>query len=110
MQSPIAPASDAIFNAIVYTNGQLVSSPHTTQEWGRLRAHTESLRGAAQRMMPLAPRSNAAVWIRESAALDNASVAAMEAIDKRSVEGVLDAGGKIYATCTTCHEAYVSPD
>jgi hypothetical protein len=110
MRSPIAPASDAIFNAVIYTNGQLVSSPQTDEQWNRLRAHAESLRTAAEQMTSLAPESNGAVWIRESAALANAATAAGAAADHRSLDGVLDAGGNIYATCTACHAAYMPKD
>ena len=110
MRFPIAPASDAIFNSVIYTNGQLASSPQTDEQWHRLRAHAEALRAAADQMVPLAPEPNRAVWVRESAALASAAAAAAAASDARSLDGVLDAGGKIYATCTACHAAYVARD
>jgi hypothetical protein len=107
MQTPIAPASDAIFNAIVYTNGQLVSAPQTDEQWNRLRAQAESLRGAAATTKALAPDEDAGEWLRQSDALDSASAAALRAIEAKSVDGLLDAGGNIYATCAACHSIYI---
>ena len=108
MQTPVAPASDAIFNAIVYTNGQLVSSPQSDEQWTRLRMHAESLRTAAAAMKALAPKQSAEVWLRQSDALAAAAAAAVASIDAKSLEGVLDAGGKIYDTCGACHAAYIT--
>ena len=107
MQSPIAPASDAIFNAVVYTNGALASSPQTDEQWARLRTHAQSLQDAGGRLLTMAPRENAEQWEKQSVALVAASGEALKAIDGRSLDGVLDAGGKIYFTCTSCHGAYM---
>lgn len=108
MRDPVAPASDAIFNAVIYTNGQLAASPQTDEQWGRLRTHAESLQSAGGRLMAFAPPDRQAEWQRQSMALIQASADARSAIDNRSLEGVLDAGGKIYATCTGCHAAYMA--
>lgn len=107
MQAPVAPASDAIFNAVIYTNGQLASSPQTDAEWDRLKQHARNLTAAAGTLKALAPPGDPAQWIRESSALEAASSAVVEAIDERSLEGVIDGGGRMYDTCTACHAAYV---
>ena len=106
MQFPIAPASDAIFNAVVYTNGELAAAPRTAGEWARLRAQADALRTAAQRLADLAPADNPGEWRRQADALARASADAARAVDEESLAGVLDAGGNIYSTCTTCHAAY----
>jgi hypothetical protein len=107
MRDPVAPASDALFNAVIYTNGQLAASPQTDEQWGRLRTHAESLQSAGGRMMAFAPPDRQEAWQRQAMALIQASAEARTAIDNRSLEGVLDTGGKIYATCTGCHAAYM---
>lgn len=107
MQSPIAPASDAIFNAVVYTNGALASAPQTDEQWARLRAHAQSLQEAGGRLLTLAPAENGEQWERQAVALVSSSGEALKAIEAKSVDGVLDAGGKIYFTCTSCHGAYM---
>jgi len=107
MQSPVTPASDAIFNAVIYTNGQLVASPQTDGQWDRLRAQAQSLRASAERMKTLAPAPDAQPWLKQSDALAAASTETMKAIDARSLQGVIDGGGKIYDTCAACHAAYI---
>jgi hypothetical protein len=39
MDAIIIPSSQAIFDAVVYSNGQLVSSPQTDDDWFNLRIH-----------------------------------------------------------------------
>lgn len=107
MQAPIAPASDALFNAVIYTNGQLATAPRTDGEWARLRTHAQSLQEAGGRLLTLAPDENGEQWERQSVALVAASGEALKAIEAKSLDGVLDAGGKIYFTCTSCHGAYM---
>ena len=107
MRSPIAPASDALFNAVVYTNGQLASAPQTDEQWGRLRAHAESLQAAGATLMRLAPPERQDEWQRQSVALIQASAEAVKATDARSLDAVLEAGGRLYSTCTGCHTPYM---
>ena len=107
MRTPIAPASDALFNAVIYTNGQLAAAPRTDEQWERLRAHAESLQAAGATLMTLASPDQQDEWQRQSVALIQASTEAVRAADARSLDAVLDAGGKIYSTCTGCHAAYM---
>jgi len=107
MESPIAPASDAIFGAVIYTNGQLATAPRTDAEWDRLEQHAQSLVAAGASLKALAPTDDPAQWVRQSDALASASADALRAVKNRSLDGVLDAGSKIYDTCTLCHAAYV---
>lgn len=106
MQTPIAPASDALFNAVVYTNGELASAPRTDAQWARLRAQAESLMAAGDALAALAPGENPDEWRRHSAALAESATQAARAIDGKSVDGLLEAGSRIYESCTGCHAAY----
>jgi hypothetical protein len=106
MQSPIAPASDALFNAVVYTNGELASAPRTDAQWARLREHAESLITVSESLAAVAPVDNPDDWRRQAAALGAASKDAGRAIDGKDLDGLLEAGSRIYATCTGCHAAY----
>lgn len=108
MQTPIVPASDALFGAVIYTNGQLAASPASDEAWNDLHQHARNLITAAATLKPLAPPgSDATQWQQQSDALAAAAAAAARAIEQRSLAGVLDAGSNIYSTCTTCHAAYV---
>ncbi len=110
MESPIVPASDAIFGAVIYTNGQLASSPRTDADWDRLRQHAGNLVAAAGDLKALAPSDDPAQWIRQSDAMGAASSAALAAMDGRSLDGVLEAGSRLYDSCTACHATYVKED
>lgn len=106
MRTPIAPASDAIFNAVAYTNGRLVAAPQDDAAWAKLQAHGVSLAQAADALVGLAPEDGAA-WFRESAALKDAALEVERGAQRKDVERILAAGGSVYATCTGCHAVYV---
>lgn len=107
MQTPIAPASDALFNAVIYTNGQLVAAPRTGAEWQRLGARVTELAAVAPRLKALAPGDRGEVWATQSDAYAKATSAAAAAIGARNLDGVLSAGGKLYDSCTACHAEYM---
>ena len=107
MQDRLAPASDAVFNAVIYTNGALAASPQTPEAWQQLRTQTTQLIDAATEIRRLAPSADAEVWLVQSDALATSAREAEAAIDSRSLQAVLDAGSRIYATCQTCHAKYV---
>ena len=106
MKSPIAPASDAIFNAVAYTNGQLVAAPSNEAAWTRLREQAQSLSASADRLTTLAPEDGTE-WLKQSAALKTSALQIERAVDQRDLEGFLTAGGNVYAACTNCHAAYI---
>jgi hypothetical protein len=107
MKEPIAPASDAIFNAVAYTNGRLVAAPQSDADWSRLRLHAESLARAADALSPLAPDDAGPEWRKQSAALNAAAQDVMRGIEQKDLEQILSAGSSLYATCTGCHAVYV---
>jgi hypothetical protein len=107
MQDPVAPASDALFNAVIYTNGQLAASPQTDAAWARLAQHTAALVSAATTLKTLAPAEMPDEWLRQAEVMRAASATAQRAVDDRSLQGILDAGSQLYASCTACHAAYV---
>ena len=108
MESTVVPASDALFNAVIYTNGRLASSPQTDADWDRLRGHAARLSTAAVTLRGLAPAGNPDEWLAQADALGAASSATIEAIDRRNLEGVLEAGSRLYDSCTACHATYVT--
>jgi mono/diheme cytochrome c family protein len=107
MQDPIAPAADALFNAVVYTNGELVAAPRSDADWSRLDDRVRALASAALPLKALAPAAGSDVWMKQADLYAQAVDEARTAIAGRSVDGVLAAGGKLYASCAACHEAYM---
>lgn len=106
MESPIVPASDAIFGAVIYANSQLVAAPRTPADWARLQQHARSLHQAAQQLTTLAPSANPAPWREQSGLLAKAAMAALTAVESRNLDGVLESGSRIYDTCAACHAVY----
>ena len=107
MHDPIAPASDALFNAVVYTNGELVAAPRTEADWSRLDDRARALASAALPLRALAPATNNDVWMKQADLYAQAVAEARTAVARRDVDEVLAAGGKLYASCAGCHDAYV---
>ena len=69
MEAPIVPASDAIFGAVIYTNGQLATAPSSDSEWDRLRQHARRMIAASAELMTLAPQNDPGEWRRQTDAL-----------------------------------------
>jgi cytochrome c556 len=107
MEAPIVPASDAIFGAVIYTNGQLVTSPEDEADWERLRQHAQRLAAAASELVRLAPARDPGEWVRQSETMARATAEALEAMQARNLDGVLQSGSRLYETCTACHAAYI---
>lgn len=102
------PSSDAIFGAVVYTNGVLAQSPKTDADWARLASHADALVTAAGTIERLAPADNPGAWTTQAAAMGDAARQAGRAIEARDLERVLEAGSRIYDACTRCHATYTS--
>jgi len=109
MEQPIASASDAIFNAVIYTNGNLAASPTSDGDWDKLAQQARELQEAAVTLAQLAPRDNPGLWTRQANAMGEASAQVGSAVESRSLNGVLEAGSRLYGTCTSCHAVY-APD
>jgi cytochrome c556 len=108
MKSPITPASDAIFNAVAYTNGRLVAAPQDDAAWSRLREQAQSLNQSADRLITLAPARDKTEWVKQSAALKASASDVERAVEHRDLDQILAAGGNVYSTCTNCHAAYIA--
>jgi hypothetical protein len=110
MQAPIAPASDALFNAVIYTNGELVEAPGTAADWTRLLGRAHTLAESARTLESLAPAERRQPWVDASRALATAATDAAEAIGRRDPDDLLSSGSALYQACTTCHAAYIGRD
>ncbi len=113
MQAPIAPSSDALFNAVVYTNGQPVAQPVTDAQWGALVSHARNLATAARQVGEAAPAADGegrADWTRWAVEMAAASEAATRAAEARDVNALLESGGRLYATCAGCHKRFLPED
>ena len=107
MDAIVIPSSQAIFDAVVYDNGQLVAAPESDDDWFNLRIHAMGVAEAGNLLM-MAPRAkDSAEWMTMAAALNDAALAVAKAAEAKDVDALLQTGGEMYNACTTCHEKYI---
>jgi hypothetical protein len=107
MDAIIIPSSQAIFDAVVYSNGELTAAPETDEDWANLRIHALGVAEAANLLM-LPPRAkDTGDWMKMSTALNESAVTVAKAAEARDLDGLLKTGGEMYNACTQCHEKYI---
>ena len=107
MDAIIIPSSQAIFDAVVYSNGELTAAPETDEDWANLRIHALGVAEAANLLM-LPPRArDNGDWMKMSTALNESAVTVAKAAEAKDLDGLLKTGGEMYNACTQCHEKYI---
>jgi hypothetical protein len=107
MDAIVIPSSQAIFDAVVYSNGELVSSPQTDDDWFNLRIHALGVAEAGNLLM-MSPRAkDGGDWMKMSRDLNDQAMVVADAAQKKDMDLFLKAGGAMYNSCTTCHEKYI---
>ena len=110
MDSIIIPSSQVIFDAVVYENGELASSPKTDDEWFSLQMQAYAVAEAGNLLlMPPRAKDNAD-WAAFSRALTDAAVEVTKAAEAKDIERMLSTGSDLYRTCVNCHEKYLPDD
>jgi hypothetical protein len=107
MDSIIIPSSQAIFDAVVYDNGELVQEPKSDDDWYQLRMHAIAVAEAGNLLLMPPRLKNEADWVKWSHALTDAAVRVEQAADARNVDLLLETGGQMYTACTQCHAKYL---
>jgi hypothetical protein len=107
MDAIVVPASQALFDAVVYVNGELTRSPQTDDEWFQLRMRALAVAEAGNLLL-MAPRArDASDWVSMSHAMTDAAMRVEQAADAGNIDLMLQTGGELYTTCTNCHEKYL---
>jgi hypothetical protein len=107
MDSIVIPSSQAIFDAVVYENGELVTSPGTDDEWYALQMHAFAVAEAGNLLL-IPPRAKEAEdWAVFSKRLTDAAVDVTKAAEAKDVERMLKTGGDLYRACVNCHAKYL---
>jgi len=138
MQSMVEPRADTLWNAVsteVTDNGATTKAPKTEDEWAQVRHEAVTLSEAMNLIqMParkvakpgdqpkdpkveLTPEQievlinqDRASWAKLARATQDATMAALKAIDARDADALSNAGGGIDASCETCHKKYWYPN
>ena len=110
MDAIVIPSSQALFDAVVYDNGVLTQAPKTDDDWFRLRMHAVAVAEAGN-LLQMPPRAkDAGDWQTMSRALTESAVQVAKAAEAKDIDGILAAGGQMYAACTACHREYLPMD
>lgn len=136
MEQQIDPSADALWDSVAYiasTTGIEDRKPHTDEQWQAVRTSALTLIEAANLIsMPgrriASPLKSAGRGELEPAqiqqriaaspeaftqlarGLQNAALRALDAIDARDPQRLMDAGGAIDEACEACHVTYWYPD
>ncbi len=109
MVSVIEPAADVVWDSvktIVTLEATEEVQPRTEEEWLAVRNAAVVLAESGNLLM-MGPRArDAGDWMRWSAELVDAGEAAMQAAEAHDPDAVFELGGRIYGSCTGCHEQY----
>jgi hypothetical protein len=107
MDAIVIPSSQAIFDAVVYSNGELTAAPETDEDWFNLRIHALGVAEAANLLMiPPRARDNAD-WMTMALALNDTAMTVARATEAKDLDLLLKTGGEMYNACTQCHEKYI---
>ena len=134
MDAEVDPSADAIWDAVAVISGpqgEEDRQPHTAGEWQALRRSAITLAEATNLLMiegrPIAPKgahyageadpvalqnrleSNRAPFVGFTQALRNQALKALDAIDARDPDRLLEIGGEIDEACEACHLVYWYP-
>ena len=135
MDGIVDPSADFIWESvatIVTATGREERQPRTDEEWAALRRHAIRLLEAPNLLLidraiaapgealedglGLAPAEiearvtqDRATWNEYAQDLHDAALPALEAIDARNPEGILEAGDGIYQACQACHLRFWFP-
>ena len=108
MDAIVTPSSQAIFDAVVYSNGELVQAPKSDNDWFTLRIHALGVAEAGNLLM-MAPRAkDDGDWMTLSRGLNDRAMAVAAAAERKDVDRLLNAGGDLYSSCEACHDKYVT--
>jgi hypothetical protein len=107
MDAIVIPASQAVFDAVIYENGALVRAPATGDEWFRLRMHALAVAEAGNLLMMPGRAEDAGEWVTFSRAMIDAAETVADAAESEDVDRLLQTGGRLYQTCAGCHRKYL---
>jgi hypothetical protein len=110
MDGIVIPASQTIFDAVVYSNGELVRSPKNDDDWFRVRMSALAVAESGNLLMMPPRAEDAGEWATFSRAMTDSAVKVAAAAEARDIEGILRTGGEMYTACSGCHEKYLPDD
>lgn len=110
MDAIVIPNAQAIWDAVIYENGKLVTAPNTDDDWYNLQMKAFAVAEAGNLLKIGQRAKDTGDWMKFSTALTDRSMEAVRAAERKDLDGLITAGGNVYNVCTDCHRQYVMPD
>lgn len=95
------PASGAVF---AVAN----QAPQTAADWKVLNNSVQQLVTSANWLGKQTPKDNAAVWQQSLQTMRSALGQAQQAVKRKNVDALSDAGDVLYQACDVCHRQYLT--
>ena len=109
MQASVEPASNAIFDAAAWVNGEQVGGPRTDDDWRLVEANARMLAETGNLLLMGSRLKDETGWVVRTQAMMDAANDAAAAAAAKDTQRIFDAGTKIYLACTGCHLQYINP-
>jgi cytochrome c5 len=107
MDSIVIPSSQAVFDAVVYSNGELVQAPKSEDEWNTVRTRAIALAESGNLLIMPGRAKDSGDWVTMSLAMTERAAVVANAAESKNVDQLLETGGELYNTCTACHAKYL---
>ena len=109
MQGMVMPASSVIWDSvstIVSEAGVEEKMPRTDAEWEEVGTSAAMLVESANLLLQGPRAVDTGDWPKMARAMADSAKKALQAVEARSTQGILDVGEEINKTCDNCHERY----
>jgi hypothetical protein len=108
MDGIVIPASQKVFDAVVYVNGVMEQAPKTDDEWFQVQMQALAVAEAGN-LLQMPPRAkDTGDWATFSRALTDSAYRVAQAAEAKNTDLVLSTGSEMYNACTACHEKYLT--
>jgi hypothetical protein len=113
MESLVAHMATDVFasvGTIIDDKGAREIAPENDEAWTEVRYAAMGLAETGNLLMLEGHAKDQEDWMLFSRQLRDRSVEAAKAADARNADQLLDAGGRIYEVCESCHRKYIPSD
>lgn len=107
MESVVIPGAEHVFDAVVWSNGELINQPASDDDWEHVEHGALAIKEGAHLLMMPGRVRDLGQWRRYCEELKEAAKAAELAAFTRNVDDLFAAGSQIYNVCNNCHRSYL---
>jgi hypothetical protein len=112
MEGLVAPAAEIVFKSVGYRatqeGGIQDIMPESDEAWEVVEHAALGLAESGNLLLLEGRAVDQADWVKITHDMMDTSVVAAKAAEAHDVQGVLEAGEKIYEACTACHDKYIT--